>query len=133
MGVLAAFMTAFYSCRLMFMTFHGRPRASKEVMSHVHESPQVMLIPLYVLAFGAVFAGLAAYEYFVGHHMVEFWGEALKVLPENDTVAAAHHVRSEEHTSELQSLMRISYAVFCLKKKKHRHTNTHHYEAHRRH
>src|SRR3546814_7636495 len=106
MGVLAAFMTAFYSCRLMFMTFHGRPRASKEVMNHVHESPQVMLIPLYVLAFGAVFSGLAAYEYFVGHHMVEFWGEALKVL------------RSEEHTSELQSLMRISYAVFCLKKKK---------------
>src|SRR3546814_8904320 len=30
----------------------------------------------------------------------------------------AHHQRSEEHTSELQSLMRISYAVFCLKKKK---------------
>src|SRR3546814_6371673 len=32
--------------------------------------------------------------------------------------------RSEEHTSELQSLMRISYAVFCLKKKKHKHNNT---------
>ncbi len=92
MGVAAAFMTAFYSCRLMFMTFHGKPRASKEVMSHVHESPQVMLIPLYVLAFGAVFAGFAAYEYFVGHHMVEFWGDALKVLPENNTVEAAHHV-----------------------------------------
>src|SRR3546814_9936073 len=100
MGVLAAFMPAFYSCRLMFMTFHGRPRASQEVMSHVHESPQVMLIPLYVLAFGAAFAGLAAYEYFLGHHMVEFWGEALKVMPETDTDAAAHHgplwVRSEE-------------------------------------
>src|SRR3546814_5514712 len=36
-----------------------------------------------------------------------------------DTTSA----RSEEHTSELQSLMRISYAVFCLKKKKHKHTN----------
>src|SRR3546814_989371 len=38
-------------------------------------------------------------------------------------------IRSEEHTSELQSLMRISYAVFCLKKKKHKHTppiNKHH-------
>src|SRR3546814_1427223 len=35
------------------------------------------------------------------------------------------HLRSEEHTSELQSLMRISYAVFCLKKKKHKHTITH--------
>jgi NADH-quinone oxidoreductase subunit L len=92
MGVLAAFMTAFYSCRLMFMTFHGRPRASKEVMHHVHESPQVMLIPLYVLAFGAVFAGLAAYRFFVGDGMEAFWGEALKVLPENNTVEAAHHV-----------------------------------------
>src|SRR3546814_10041455 len=38
-------------------------------------------------------------------------------LPQGDTTAA--HIRSEEHTSELQSLMRISYAVFCLKKKKH--------------
>src|SRR3546814_2037575 len=37
------------------------------------------------------------------------------------------HRRSEEHTSELQSLMRISYAVFCLKKKKHKKTNTHTY------
>src|SRR3546814_10182671 len=35
---------------------------------------------------------------------------------------ADRRVRSEEHTSELQSLMRISYAVFCLKKKKHKHT-----------
>src|SRR3546814_7851676 len=36
-------------------------------------------------------------------------------------------IRSEEHTSELQSLMRISYAVFCLKKKKIKHnTNTQH-------
>src|SRR3546814_10856036 len=33
-------------------------------------------------------------------------------------LAVVHHERSEEHTSELQSLMRISYAVFCLKKKK---------------
>ncbi len=92
MGVVAAFMTAFYSCRLMFMTFHGQPRASREVMSHVHESPQVMLVPLYVLAFGAIFAGVVAYEYFVGHHMEAFWGEALKVLPGNNSVEAAHHV-----------------------------------------
>src|SRR3546814_9316419 len=35
-----------------------------------------------------------------------------------------HYIRSEEHTSELQSLMRISYAVLCLKKKKHKHTYT---------
>src|SRR3546814_4980536 len=37
-----------------------------------------------------------------------------------------HEARSEEHTSELQSLMRISYAVFCLKKKKNNNTNVQH-------
>src|SRR3546814_4328752 len=39
--------------------------------------------------------------------------------PQNDADAEAESIRSEEHTSELQSLMRISYAVFCLTKKKH--------------
>src|SRR3546814_5280368 len=38
--------------------------------------------------------------------------------------AESEHTRSEEHTSELQSLMRISYAVFCLKKKKYKHFNS---------
>src|SRR3546814_5757559 len=41
---------------------------------------------------------------------------------------AVRHVRSEEHTSELQSLMRISSAVFCLKKKK-KHSNSMHNDA----
>src|SRR3546814_6537491 len=47
-------------------------------------------------------------------------------LPPVEKVAEAldNHPRSEEHTSELQSLMRISYAVFCLKKKKTKTTNT---------
>src|SRR3546814_3964843 len=51
---------------------------------------------------------------FVGH------SEALTIEFENELSAEeAQKLRSEEHTSELQSLMRISYAVFCLKKKKH--------------
>ncbi len=54
--VIAALFTSFYSWRLIFMTFYGKPRASHEVMHHVHESPQVMLVPLYLLAIGAVFA-----------------------------------------------------------------------------
>ncbi len=47
MLVIAALFTSFYSWRLTFMTFHGKPRASSDVMHHVHESPQVMLVPLY--------------------------------------------------------------------------------------
>lgn len=92
MGVLAAFITAFYSGRLLFMTFHGKPRADEHVMAHVHESPLVMLVPLGVLAFGALFAGIGAYEWFAGHHRGEFWGKALLVLAENDTIEGAHHV-----------------------------------------
>jgi len=91
-GAIGAFMTAFYSGRLLFMTFHGKPRANNEVMSHVHESPAVMTIPLIVLAIGAVLAGMAGYAVFVGEGRVEFWSSAILVLPANDSIEAAHHV-----------------------------------------
>src|SRR5579864_1272360 len=54
LGVIAASMTAFYSWRLLFLTFHGAPRADHEAMHHVHESPMVMLVPLLPLAAGAL-------------------------------------------------------------------------------
>lgn len=92
MGIAAALMTAFYSWRLLIVTFHGSPRASAEVMSHVHESPLVMTIPLLVLAVGAVFAGWLGYNTFVGDGMDAFWGSAILVLEGNNTVKAAHHV-----------------------------------------
>ncbi len=93
LGVAAAFMTAFYSWRLLFMTFHGKPRADHHAMEHLHESPPIMLLPLVPLALGAIFIGAAGY-YLWG--MVDgtdgFWGKALFVLPENNTLEAAHHV-----------------------------------------
>ena len=91
-GIAAALMTAFYSWRLLIVTFHGSPRASAEVMSHVHESPLVMTIPLLVLAVGAVFAGWLGYNTFVGDGMDAFWGSAILVLEGHNTVKAAHHV-----------------------------------------
>ncbi|WP_366656250.1 NADH-quinone oxidoreductase subunit L [Fodinicurvata sp. EGI_FJ10296] len=91
-GVSAAFMTAFYSFRLIFMTFHGKPRADEAVMAHVHESPVVMLAPLVVLAVGSVLAGAFMYDTFVYHGMDTFWGESIFVLPENMTVEFAHNV-----------------------------------------
>ncbi|GIK96075.1 MAG: NADH:ubiquinone oxidoreductase subunit L [Alphaproteobacteria bacterium] len=91
LGILAAFLTAFYSWRLLFMTFHGTPRADEKVMAHVHESPKVMLAPLFVLAFGAIFAGILGYDLFVGDGMEGFWRESLLVLPEHGALEAAHH------------------------------------------
>ena len=91
-GVLAAGFTAFYSWRLIFMTFHGTCRAPEEVQSHIHESPTVMLAPLGVLAVGAIFAGALAYRYFGGDLIDDFWGSALLVLEHNNVIEAAHHV-----------------------------------------
>ena len=90
--VLAAFCTSFYSWRLMFMTFHGKPRASREVMSHVHESPAVMMVPLYVLAVGALLAGLLFKNHFIGHDETAFWSAALFRSAENRIVEEMHHV-----------------------------------------
>ena len=53
LGVVAAFLTAFYSWRLLFMTFHGKSRGDHHTWDHAHERPAVMLIPLLVLASGA--------------------------------------------------------------------------------
>ncbi|MGB1548098.1 MAG: NADH-quinone oxidoreductase subunit L, partial [Alphaproteobacteria bacterium] len=92
LGAGAAALTAFYSWRLILMTFHGKPRADAHVMEHVHESPKVMLLPLVVLALGAIFTGYAGYEYFVGHGMDAFWRDAILVLPEHSAIRDAHHV-----------------------------------------
>jgi NADH-quinone oxidoreductase subunit L len=91
-GVTAAFLTAFYSWRLLFMTFHGVPRADEKVMAHVHESPLVMTAPLAFLAAGALGAGVAFAPLFVGEYRGPFWHDSLFILPDNDSVGAAHHV-----------------------------------------
>jgi NADH-quinone oxidoreductase subunit L len=54
-----AFMTAFYTFRLVFLAFFGAPRMSKEVAHHIHESPASMTVPLIILAVATVVAGLA--------------------------------------------------------------------------
>jgi NADH-quinone oxidoreductase subunit L len=91
-GVLAAFLTAFYSWRLLFLTFHGEPRADASVMAHVHESPKVMLIPMMVLGAGAIVAGFIGNEPLVGHHWSDFWRASIFVLPQHPAIENAHDV-----------------------------------------
>ena len=57
--IVGAFMTAFYTFRLVFLAFFGAPRMSKEVAHHIHESPPSMTIPLIILAVATTVAGLA--------------------------------------------------------------------------
>ncbi len=57
-GILAAFLTALYSWRLIFLVFHGKTRADKKTFNHAHEAPKKMLLPLLILAVGSVLAGI---------------------------------------------------------------------------
>jgi len=92
MGIAAAIMTAFYSWRLIIMTFHGESRASVEVQKHVHESPTIMLAPLFLLAVGAIFAGIVAVGWFTGHDWSKFWGDSIYMRNNGAILDAAHHV-----------------------------------------
>ncbi|MHC0054025.1 NADH-quinone oxidoreductase subunit L [Actibacterium sp. D379-3] len=86
--VIAACFTSFYSWRLMFLTFFGTARGDKHTHDHAHESPMVMLVPLGVLALGAVFSGMVWYGSFFGDHdkLTRFFGIAA-----HETEMAAGH------------------------------------------
>ena len=94
LGIAAALMTAFYSWRLLFMTFHGEPRADDHTMAHVHESPPVMLLPLIPLALGALLAGWVAHGWFMDPEQMDaFWNGAIFVLKDvHPAVYEARHV-----------------------------------------
>src|SRR5262245_52409453 len=90
--VIAAFMTAFYSWRLIFMTFHGATRADRHTYDHARESPFVMLIVLAALGLGSVVAGVAFQHVFIGGGYKEFWGRALFEGEHNHILHALHDV-----------------------------------------
>ena len=91
--VLAAGMTSFYSWRLMFMTFYGAERGDKKTHAHAHESPWVMLIPLIVLAVGAIFAGMYWVGDFFGDNVESFFGASVyNNHATNSVIHDAHYV-----------------------------------------
>jgi len=89
-GIIAAFMTAFYSWRLLWLAFHNEPRMDHHTYDHAHEAPRIMWIPLLVLAAGALFAGWWGHDYFIGKERLEFWGKSL-ITSHEDVIAHAHH------------------------------------------
>ncbi|MHB8534492.1 MAG: NADH-quinone oxidoreductase subunit L [Sulfuricaulis sp.] len=83
-AVLAGvFVTAFYTFRLLFMTFYGKPRMDEHTLREVKESPWVVTIPLMFLAFFSIVAGFMFIDPLV---FGDYFGAALKVLPAHDVV-----------------------------------------------
>ena len=80
-GIFTAFLTSIYSWRLIFKTFHGQYNNKEIDINETHESPPVMLIPLVILAIGAIFAGFLFKDLFIGHgDSNNFWGQSIKFL-----------------------------------------------------
>jgi NADH-quinone oxidoreductase subunit L len=87
----AAALTAFYSWRLIFVTFHGSPHDRKHY-EEAHESPMVMLVPLGFLAAGSILAGFPFLDVFAGHGVSEFFRDSLKFGADNHVLEDLHHV-----------------------------------------
>ena len=80
-GVFTAFLTSIYSWRLMFFTFHGKFNNQKMTVEKVHESSMIMIIPLVILSFGAIFSGYLFKDIFIGQLSSQnFWSDSIKFL-----------------------------------------------------
>ena len=82
---IAALLTSFYSWRLMFLTFEGKPREKPDVLAHAHEPPWTMGLPLILLALGSLLAGAVFMQFFIGSDQTDFWRGSLV------THGEAHH------------------------------------------
>jgi NADH-ubiquinone oxidoreductase chain 5 len=92
-GCLSAFFTAFYSFRLVYLTFLARPNGLKTVIGGAHEVPLTMGVPLIVLSFGSIFWGYLAKDMIIGMG-TDFWQSALFVLPRHNLVIESEFIPS---------------------------------------
>tara|TARA_B100000963_G_scaffold288713_1_gene257997 strand:- start:1022 stop:2929 length:1908 start_codon:yes stop_codon:yes gene_type:complete len=72
-GVVTAILTSIYSWRLIYKTFHGKYRGQNDQFDKIHESPLVILIPLFLLTIGAVLSGYFFKDLFIGTDYQNFW------------------------------------------------------------
>ena len=81
-GIVTAFLTAIYSWRLLFLTFHGKYNNKKISLEKTHESPIIMIIPLIILGIGAVLSGILFKDFFIGKDSISFWQDSIFFINE---------------------------------------------------
>lgn len=107
---LGAMVTAIYTFRSLFMTFHGRPRMDKDTLSHVHESPWVVWLPLVLLAIPSIILGYLLYMPLL-FKQPSLFGSALFVLPEHNVLG---ELRQEVVSPLITLIHSIQSPIFWL-------------------
>ena len=90
LGCLGAFLTAVYSTRLLYLTFHGKTSIEESSFNKIREAPLIMLFPLFILSIGAVFAGYLFYD-LVSEN--SFWNNSIYFAKDISFVDEAHHIK----------------------------------------
>lgn len=104
--VVGAGVTALYSFRSLFMTFHGKPRMDEHTLSHLHESPWVVWLPLVILAIPSIILGYILYMPMLFDNPTVL-GSSLFILPQHNVLGELAH----EITSPFESML---HSVFSL-------------------
>jgi NADH-quinone oxidoreductase subunit L len=107
LGMIAAFLTAYYMFRLLLLTFYGKFRGTHEQEHHLHESPALITVPLIILAILSLVGGLIGIPHIFGHHWLQSF---MQPLFANSFM---------EHSSNLSAqsemmLMGIATVIACL-------------------
>lgn len=83
LGVAAATLTAFYSCRLLFLVFYGKTTLNKNTFAVIHEAPNFMLISLFILGFCSIICGYLG-MYVFNINTSNFWSNTILILPKHN-------------------------------------------------
>ena len=117
LGITAVFLTSLYSCRLIFLVFHRETNLSKSTMDKIHESPSIMMPPLYFLIIGASVSGYA------GIHLLNitdlsFWKNSIFIASQHTAISNIHSI--DKWVGALPLFVTISsigfsYYIYLLK------------------
>lgn len=91
LGSCAAFLTAFYSIRLLYLTFLSKPNGYRVLTLNAHEAPIRMALPLFILAIPSIFIGYLTKDMIIGLGS-DFWQGSIYIQPKNFNVIDAEHI-----------------------------------------
>ena len=113
LGSVCVALTAYYSFRLIFLTFLAPTGAFKVTVQHTHDAPPLMALPLILLALGSIFLGYLGKDMMIGLG-TDFWGNALFVLPRNLVLLESEYIPQTQKLLPLAATFLGGFLAYLL-------------------